>query len=47
MESEQKGDLLIRDLWEKGKECMLGMRVVNMDTNYYKLRPMEKCLIKV
>ena len=29
---EQKGELLIWDLWDWGKYCILDIQVVNMDT---------------
>ena len=32
---EQKDDLLIRHLWEKGTNCILDMRVVNTDAVSY------------
>ena len=42
--TEQKGDLLIRDLWKQGTDSFHDMRVVNTDTpTHYKKYP-EKCL---
>ena len=32
---EQKGDLLIQDLWEQGNDCILDMRVVSTDVASY------------
>ena len=29
--TNQKGDLLIRDLWQRGTDSILGMNVVNTD----------------
>ena len=43
LDSNHRGDLLIRDLWEKGKNCVLNMRVVNTDTNSYQLHLPETC----
>ena len=33
-DSEQKGDLLIRDLWKNGTDSIHDMRVVNTDAVY-------------
>ena len=43
-ESEQKGDLLIRDLWANGTDSVHNMRVVNTDAKSYWGRTPEKCL---
>ena len=42
--TEQKGDLLIRDLWANGTDSVHNMRVVNTDANSYWERSPEKCL---
>ena len=44
VESEQKGGLISKDLWEKVTDCVLNILVVNTDTKSYQLRPMYKCL---
>ena len=41
---EEKGDLLIRDLWKNGTDSIHDMRVVNTDTKSYWGRSPEKCL---
>ena len=45
MDSEQKGGLLIWNMWSKGTSCILDMRVVNMDMASYVLKTSEKILI--
>ena len=42
--TEQKGDLLIWDLWQQGTYSVHKMRVVNTDTLTYQLKAPEKCL---
>ena len=42
--TEQKGDLLIRDLWQKGTDSVHDMRVVNTDTLPHRTKDPEKCL---
>ena len=42
--TEEKGDLLIRDLWKRGTDCILDMRVVNTDSPSYGLRDPEAVL---
>ena len=42
--TEQKGDLLIRDLWKQGTDSVHDMRVVNTDGLSYVRRSPEKCL---
>ena len=42
--TEQKGDLLIRDLWQQGTDSVHDMRVVNTDALPYVRRSPEKCL---
>ena len=42
--TEQKGDLLIRDLWQNGTASVQGMRVVNTDAKYHSENPPQKCL---
>ena len=41
---EQKGDLLIRDLWQQGTDSVHDMRVVNTDALLYVRKSPEKCL---
>ena len=40
--TEQKGDLLIRDLWKQGTDSVNNMRVVNTDALTHKKRDPEK-----
>ena len=42
--TEQKGDLIIRDLWQQGTDSVHDMRVVNTDALSYVRRSPEKCL---
>ena len=42
--TEQKGDLLIRELWQQGTDRVHGMCVVNTDALTYQLKEPEKCL---
>ena len=42
--TEQKGDLLIRDLWANGTDSVYDMRVVNTDAKSYWGRTPAKCL---
>ena len=42
--TEQKGDLLIRDLWEQGTDSVHGMRVVNTNTTTHKTKDPARCL---
>ena len=41
---EQKGDLLIRDLWKNGNISVHNMRVVNTDAKSLLVKTPEKCL---
>ena len=41
---EQKGDLMIRDLWKKGTESVYEMSVLNTDTKSHLTKTPEKCL---
>ena len=41
---EQKGNVLIRDLWKQGTESVQNMRVVNTDALTYQTKAPEKCL---
>ena len=41
---DQKGDLLIRDLWKYGTDSVHDMRVVNTDALSYLKKAPEKCL---
>ena len=43
-DSEQKGDLLIRDLWKNGTDSIHDMRVVNTDVVSYQYKTPEKFL---
>ena len=42
--TEQKDDLLIRDLWQLGTNSVHNMRFVNTDALTYQLNAPEKCL---
>ena len=42
--TEQKSDLLIRDLWQQGTDSVHDMRVVNTDALLYVHRSPEKCV---
>ena len=42
--TEQKGDLLIRDLWQQGTDSVHDMHVVNTDSLTYQLKKPEKFL---
>ena len=42
--TEQKGDLLIRELWQQGTDSVHNMRVVSTDTLTYQMKEPEKCL---
>ena len=44
--TEQKGDLLIRDLWQQGLDSVHDMHVVNTDALSYVQKTPEKCLHK-
>ena len=41
---EQKGDLLIRDLWKNSTDSVHDMRVVNTDANSHLAKTPKKCL---
>ena len=41
---EQKGDLLIRDLWQNGTDSVHNTRVVNIDAKSQSTKTPEKCL---
>ena len=41
---EQKGDLLIRDLWQNGTDSLHDMRIVNIDAKSYSAKTLEECL---
>ena len=43
-EGEEKGDLLIRDIWTQGKDSIHNMHVVNTDTVSYQSKIPDKCL---
>ena len=42
--TEQKGDLLLRDLWQNGTDSVYDMRVVSTDAKSYREKSPEKCL---
>ena len=42
--TEQKGDLLICDLWHNVTDSIHNMRVVNTYSKSYSAKPTEKCL---
>ena len=42
--TEQKGDLLLRELWQNGTDSVHGMRIVNTDAKSYWEKSPEKCL---
>ena len=44
IDSEQKGNLLIQDLWAQGTDFILDMRVMNMDAAYYIQQTPDKSL---
>ena len=41
---EQKGDLLIRDLWHNGTEYVYNMRVLNTDAKTDAMKTPDNCL---
>ena len=45
--TEQKGDILIRDLYHNGTNSVHNMRVVNTDANTHAVKTTEKCLQEV
>ena len=42
--TEQKGDLLIRDLWQQDTDSVHDMRVVNTDALLHRLKDPYRCL---
>ena len=42
--TEQKGDLLIRELWQNGRDSVHNMCVVNTNAKYHSAKTPEKCL---
>ena len=42
--TEQKGDLLIRDLWQQGTDSVHDMRVVNIEAPTHRTKDPVKCL---
>ena len=44
---EQKGDLLICDLWQNGTDSVHDMHVVNIDAKSHSAKTPEKCLQEV
>ena len=42
--TEQKGDLLICDIWKNRTDSVHGMRVMNTDAKSHLAKPREKCL---
>ena len=45
--TEQKGDLLIRDIWQNGTDSVHDMGVVNTDAKTHYMKTPEKCLQEV
>ena len=43
-EKDEKGDLLIQDIWTQGMDSIHGMCAVNTDANSYQSKTQEKCL---
>jgi predicted RNA-binding Zn-ribbon protein involved in translation (DUF1610 family) len=44
IDSKDRGDVLIRGFWEKGTDCILGVRVTDTDATSYALNPSDKVL---
>ena len=44
--TEQKGDLLLWDLWKNGTDSVHKMSVVNTDAKAYKEKSPKKCLVE-
>ena len=42
--SDQKGELIIRDLWNRETDIICDMRVVNIDTISHKNKSLDKCI---
>ena len=42
--TEQKGELLIRDLWQNGTDSVHNMRVMNTNANSRLAKTPEKCM---
>ena len=42
---EQKGNIMIRDLWERGTDCIIYTRVFSMDVLSYMKKTPEKILV--
>ena len=42
--TEQKGDLLLWDLWQNGTDSVHNMHVVNTDAKSHTAKKLEKCL---
>ena len=45
--TEQKGNLLIRDLWQNGMDGVHTMRIVNTDANSHRKMDPDRCLNEV
>ena len=45
--TEQKGDILIRDIWQNGTDSVHDMRVVNNNAKTHSMKTPEKCLQEV
>jgi hypothetical protein len=43
-ENEDRGDILIRGLWERGTNCILGVRDMDTDTPTYQIKDQSKVL---
>jgi hypothetical protein len=44
VDTEDRGDVLIRSLWEKGTDCMFYVRVKDTDATYYRNKDPQKVL---
>ena len=44
--TEQKGDLLIRDIWQQGTDIVHDMRVMNTDTPMHRTKDPVRCVHK-
>ena len=46
IDNNNRGDLMIRGLWSRQKECILDVRVTNLDSTLYKKRDPKKILLQ-
>jgi hypothetical protein len=44
IDNQDRGDVLVRGLWEKGTDCIIDVRVTNTDATYYALKPSDNVL---